>query len=81
MSHSRRNFMAWLAAATTLAIPGRSKGMSLFDGSSADGYQSSLMPTEKEVWDQLVWMARLGPKYTLIFSIRICGRAGWTWPE
>ena len=64
MSHSRRDFMAWLGAATTLAIPGRSKGMSLFDGSSADGYQSSLMPTEKEVWDQLVWMARLGPKYT-----------------
>jgi hypothetical protein len=64
MSFSRRDFMRWLAAATTLAIPGRSKGISLLDGPSSDAYQPSLMPSEKEVWDQLVWMAGLGPKYT-----------------
>ncbi|HKV06183.1 MAG TPA: hypothetical protein VJO53_13890 [Candidatus Acidoferrales bacterium] len=64
MTFSRREFMGWLAAATTLAIPGGSKGISLLDGPSPDAYQPSLMPSENEVWDQLVGMARLGPKYT-----------------
>ncbi|MGH9418967.1 MAG: hypothetical protein ACRD3J_03255, partial [Thermoanaerobaculia bacterium] len=27
-------------------------------------FQAKLLPTQKEVWDQLVWMADLGPKYT-----------------
>jgi hypothetical protein len=64
MNFSRRDFMRWLAAATTLAIPGRSKGVSLAGGYPTDAYQPSLMSSEKEVWDQLAWMARLGPKYT-----------------
>jgi hypothetical protein len=27
-------------------------------------FRSELLPSEKDVWDQQVWMAKLGPKYT-----------------
>src|SRR5579884_2733216 len=33
------------------------------DGAIA-GYRSDLLPSEKELWEWQVWMAKLGPKYT-----------------
>src|SRR6202000_2324316 len=30
----------------------------------AGGYKPALLPSQKEVWDWEVWMAKLGPKYT-----------------
>ena len=36
----------------------------LAPGAKADGYRPNLLPSQKEVWDWQVWMAKLGPKYT-----------------
>jgi hypothetical protein len=33
-------------------------------GAAETGFRSNLLPTQKEVWDQQLWMAKLGPKYT-----------------
>ena len=56
MSLSRRRFMQWAAAvtATGAAAPARARS----------AFRPELLPPEKEVWDQQLWMAKLGPKYT-----------------
>jgi len=56
MSLSRRRFLQWTAAmsAWAIAAPARAK----------TAFRSDLLPSEKEVWDQQLWMAKLGPKYT-----------------
>ena len=59
MSVSRRTFLQWAAAATTMA-PSRS----LFAAAAPLALRPGLLPSEKAVWDQQVWMAKLGPKYT-----------------
>jgi hypothetical protein len=75
MAFSRREFMKWAASASGLAIaaPGRSEMIPLFaEGVDASpdsnpgttGYSPDLLPTQKDVWDWQVWMAKLGPKYT-----------------
>jgi hypothetical protein len=38
--------------------------MPIARGAKIEGYKSNLLPSQKEVWDWQVWMAKLGPKYT-----------------
>ena len=63
MAFSRRNFMKWAASAMALAVPG-GKGVRLLDEKPGSGLRPELLPSQKEAWDWLVWMAKLGPKYT-----------------
>ncbi len=73
-SCSRREFVKWAAFASTLTVAtrGYAKRLPLFRGLDflpGDGDHSGLefgsaMPTQKEVWDWLTWMAKLGPKFT-----------------
>jgi hypothetical protein len=51
MSLSRREFLGTAAAAIAAGAP-------------VPGYRPNLLPSQKEVWDWQVWMAKLGPKYT-----------------
>ena len=65
MAFSRRSFLRWAASVSTLAVASpRGTGFLPLRAAETDGYRSALLPSEKEVWDQLVWMAKLGPKYT-----------------
>jgi hypothetical protein len=73
MSFSRRDFMQWAASSLAIGTPGWSDLISLFRRETRDsansrpglnGYRPDLLPTQKEVWDWQVWMAKLGPKYT-----------------
>jgi len=59
MAVSRRTFLQWATAATTM-----SASRSLFAGAAPPTLRPGLLPSEKAVWDQQLWMARLGPKYT-----------------
>jgi hypothetical protein len=64
MTYSRRRFMQWAASMSALAVAGP-KGTRLVQLASADrGFQPNLLASQKEVWDQQLWMAKLGPKYT-----------------
>ena len=58
MPWSRRTFMKWAAAATTIG------SRSLLAQRAASALRPGLLPSERAVWDQQVWMAKLGPKYT-----------------
>ena len=50
---------------STLAVASpRGAGWLQLHAAEAGGFRPALLPSEKEVWDQLVWMAKLGPKYT-----------------
>jgi len=51
MSISRREFLGSAAAALAAGAP-------------VESYRPNLLPSQKEVWDWQVWMAKLGPKYT-----------------
>src|SRR5262245_31044522 len=51
---SRRRFLRWTAALG--AMP--------FLKDAEDGFQPSLLPSRQAVWEQQLWMAKLGPKYT-----------------
>jgi len=53
--------MKWAASVSALAAAGRP---SLLADAAGDSLRPGLLPTQKEVWDQQVWMALLGPKYT-----------------
>jgi hypothetical protein len=64
MSYSRRRFISSAATASTVAVLGREGLFPLAADAAATGYQAKLMPSQKEVWDWQVWMAKLGPKYT-----------------
>jgi len=65
MSFSRRSFMKWAASVSTLAVAGpRFATIPLLGAEPTTGFRPNLLPTQKEVWDNLVWMAKLGPKYT-----------------
>jgi len=55
MSYSRRSFMKWAAAISAAAAVDPLRGRL---------FAADLLPTQKEVWDQQLWMAKLGPKYT-----------------
>jgi hypothetical protein len=62
--YSRRRFLQWAASMSTLAVaaPGRLRAVPL--GAAADGFQPALLPSQQSVWEQQLWMAKLGPKYT-----------------
>jgi hypothetical protein len=65
MAFSRRSFLRWAASVSTLAVASpKGIGFLPLRAAESDGYRPAFLPSEKEVWDQLVWMAKLGPKYT-----------------
>src|SRR5215471_11532914 len=65
MTFSRRSFLRWAASVSTLAVASpRGTGLLPLRAAETDAYRPALLLSEKEVWDQLVWMAKLGPKYT-----------------
>jgi hypothetical protein len=57
MMLSRRRFLQWTAALAATA-PDRLRA------ADVKGFRPELLPARQEVWDQQVWMAKLGPKYT-----------------
>jgi len=61
MGLSRRRFMQWAASISAMAIPSVGRSQS---ASSVRGFRPELLPTKTEIWDQQLWMAKLGPKYT-----------------
>jgi hypothetical protein len=67
MTYSRRRFMQWAASISALTIAGPA-GTRLVRLAGAAGaahvYQPNLLPTQQQVWNQQLWMAKLGPKYT-----------------
>jgi hypothetical protein len=58
MSFSRRRFMQWTASIAAGSIVRPSWAF------AAETLRPGLLPSQKAVWDQQVWMAKLGPKYT-----------------
>jgi hypothetical protein len=66
MTISRRRFVEWAAAVSALSVsaPVRSRLAAAAIDDRAAGFRPDLLPTEKAVWDEEVWMAKLGPKYT-----------------
>src|SRR5437764_11659926 len=65
MGFSRRSFLRWAASVSTLAVASpRGTVVGTLRGAETDGFRPALLPSEQETWDQLVWMAKLGPKYT-----------------
>ena len=66
MSFSRRRFMKWAAAASTLAVTPRAytETIPLPWKVQEAGFRPALLPSQKEVWDNVTWMAQLGPKFT-----------------
>jgi hypothetical protein len=53
--------MKWAASVSALAAARRP---SLLAAGPGNSLRPGMLPTQKEVWDQQVWMAQLGPKYT-----------------
>jgi len=64
MSVSRRRFIGSAISASTLGVLGRQALLPVASGATVPDYRPNLLPSEKEVWDWQVWMAKLGPKYT-----------------
>jgi hypothetical protein len=73
MEFSRRSFMKWAASASTLAVatPSGAKLVPLLNGGLKGGaaasqglFRPELLPSQKDVWHNMEWMAQLGPKYT-----------------
>lgn len=64
MPFSRRTFMQSALAASTIGALGKRALEPLASGASVAGFRPHLLPSQKEVWDWQVWMAKLGPKYT-----------------
>src|SRR5262245_28042089 len=57
MPFSRRRFVKWAASMSAFAWHGRGLAAPI-------AFRPELLPPKKEVWDQQLWMAKLGPKYT-----------------
>jgi PA domain len=74
VSISRRSFVKWAASLSTLAVSGPAGAMLVPLFRDAHGapsgpgeipaFHPELLPSQKEVWASLEWMAKLGPKYT-----------------
>lgn len=64
MSHSRRRFLRWAAGVSSLAAAERGRVIRLLADDGGGAFRKELLPSRKEIWDQQVWMAMLGPKYT-----------------
>src|SRR5471032_2330767 len=70
MSYSRRSFMKWAATVSSLAASDGARRLCA-EGATAVAFQASgsafqpaLLPRQHDVWEQQLWMAKLGPKYT-----------------
>src|SRR5476649_442466 len=66
MSYSRRSFMKWAATVSALAATDGARaslGARAFQASGS-AFQPALLPSQHDVWEQQLWMAKLGPKYT-----------------
>ncbi len=64
MALSRRQFVESAISASTLGAVGQRALLPIAAGAKVEGYRANLLPSQKEVWDWQVWMAKLGPKYT-----------------
>jgi len=71
MPFSRRRFMQWAASMPAVAWDGLktvpyNDNAPVGDGLQAvpSAFRPELLPSKKEIWDQQLWMAKLGPKYT-----------------
>ncbi|HUJ50253.1 MAG TPA: PA domain-containing protein [Bryobacteraceae bacterium] len=64
MPSSRRRFIETAISASTLGVLGQRALLPIAAGAKTEGYRANLLPSQKEVWDWQVWMAKLGPKYT-----------------
>ena len=64
MALSRRRFLDTAISASTLALLGQRALLPVAAGAKVEGYRPDLLPSQKEIWDWQVWMAKLGPKYT-----------------
>ena len=66
MNISRRRFVEWAATVSALAVsaPARTRLAAAVIDDRATGFRPEWLPTQKAVWDEQVWMAKLGPKYT-----------------
>ena len=58
MPFSRRTLLKWTAAISTVDVE------RVWSAGAGSPFRSELLPSQREVWGQQVWMARLGPKYT-----------------
>jgi hypothetical protein len=56
MSLTRRRFMQWAAAVAAVGAHAPAR--------AASAFRSNLLPSQSAIWEQQVWMAKLGPKYT-----------------
>src|SRR5476649_2058389 len=66
MSYSRRSFMKWAATVSALAATDGARaslGARAFQASGS-AFQPALLPSQHDVWEQQLWMAKLSPKYT-----------------
>src|SRR5262249_18124757 len=66
MSITRRSSVEWAASMAALAASARVRSdlaAATLDDRGA-GFRPELLPSQQAVWDQQVWMAGLGPKYT-----------------
>jgi hypothetical protein len=64
MPFSRRRFVKWAASMSALAVAGPTRATTLAYADKPLSFRPELLPSKQEVWDQQVWMAKLGPKYT-----------------
>ena len=64
MPLSRRRFVESAISASTLGVLVQRALLPVARGAKVESYHPNLLPTQKEVWDWQVWMAKLGPKYT-----------------
>jgi PA domain len=64
MSASRRQLIKTAIPASLLGVLGQPALLSDASGTKVEGYRPNLLPSQKEVWEWQVWMAKLGPKYT-----------------
>src|SRR4051812_26948931 len=64
MTYSRRRFMRWAASLSALAVAGPRGTRFVPLAAAGAAFRPDRLASEKAVWDQQLWMARLGPKYT-----------------
>ncbi len=66
MPFSRRGFMKWAASLSAFAVASRARAdmLPFFTESTGTEFRPALLPSQKEVWEHVQWMAGLGPKFT-----------------
>lgn len=65
MTVSRRRFLQWTAAlAAAIRARPRAAGIEREFAAPTSRFRANLLPTQQEIWEQQLWMAQLGPKYT-----------------